>query len=226
LEGDFMVFNVEDEGVGIKGENIDRIFEPYTQFDRQSGSNAGGTGLGLAITKKLVELFKGQILVSSKENLGSTFIVKLPLVRTMTPTVQADFPVLNKKMRFLKGQKVLVVEDNPVNVEVMESLLKEVSLMVYKAGNGREGVDAAMKYKPDVIFMDVHMPVMDGVQAMKEITSNDELRSIPVVCLTADVFGTHRKNYLSMGFSDHLSKPVDFNEVISILEKYLVPDHG
>jgi len=226
VEGDFMVFKVEDEGIGIKEEDLDKIFAPYNQLERTAGNQGGGTGLGLAITKKLVDLFKGKILVTSKENAGSTFTVKLPLIRTAGYSASGEFSVSSRKIKFLQGQKVLVVEDNPVNMEVMESLLKELALTVFKAGNGREGVDAALKYNPDVIFMDIHMPVMDGTQALSEITSNEALRHIPVICLTADVFGTHRKNHLSIGFSDHLSKPVDFNQVISVLEKYLVPDHG
>jgi signal transduction histidine kinase/CheY-like chemotaxis protein len=226
VEGDFMVFKVEDEGVGIKEEDLNKIFAPYIQLDRAAANQSGGTGLGLAITKKLVDLFNGQILVSSKENLGSTFTVKLPLMKTVDISTSDEFSVSTRKVKFLNGQKVLVVEDNPVNMEVMESLLKELALTVFKAGNGQEGVDAALKYKPDVIFMDIHMPVMDGLQALNQIASNEELRHIPVICLTADVFGTHRKNHLSIGFSDHLSKPVDFSQVISVLEKYLTPDHN
>lgn len=226
VEGDFMVFKVEDEGIGIREEDLSKIFAPYMQLERTVGNQAGGTGLGLAITKKLVDLFKGQLLVTSKENAGSTFIVKLPLIRITDVSAPGEFAVSYLSVKFLQGQKVLIVEDNPVNIEVMENLLKELGLLVFKANNGREGVDAALKYKPDVIFMDIHMPVMDGIQALGEITSTEALRHIPVICLTADVFGTHRKNYLSIGFSDHLSKPVDFSQVISVLEKYLVPDHS
>jgi len=223
-EDDFLLLKVEDQGKGIKAEDIPGIFDPFIQLNRPSGLVSEGSGLGLAITKKLVELFGGTIQVESKENEGSVFIVRLPLIPVQQSESNYGIDLKNRNVRFLSGQKVLIVEDNPVNVQLLEGLLKEFGLSVVVAYNGKEGVEMAKMQKPDVIFMDIHMPVMDGLEALKNIMEIDSLRAIPVICLTADVFGTHKNDPLSLGFSDHLTKPIDFNRLIAILEKYLLTD--
>lgn len=223
LEGKHMVFKVEDEGIGIESDKLELIFQPFTQANNSILKKYGGTGLGLAITKRLVELFGGQITVESKLGSGSKFTVRMPLIRAIITDQPPANDVFNlNSIRFSEGQKVLVVEDNPVNMQVLCGFLQDTGLKVLTAVNGKEGISMAMEHKPDAIFMDVHMPVMDGIEATKTIANMDNLRGIPVICLTADVFGEQKKNYLSMGFSDFLTKPVEFRKIIQVLEKYLL----
>lgn len=219
-----VLFIVEDEGRGINEESLSGIFDPFIQLNKPGDYSSEGFGLGLAITKRLVVLFGGSIEVSSKVGVGTVFTVKLPLIRAVDPHVNYTDDLKSRRVRFLSGQKVLIVEDNPVNIQLLESLLKEFGLSVSVAVNGRDGIEKAIDGKPDVIFMDIHMPVMDGLEALKHITADDRLRHIPVICLTADVFGSHKSDPLSMGFSDHLTKPIDFNRLIAVLEKYLLTD--
>ena len=221
LDGRYMLFRVEDEGIGISSENLDLIFQPFTQAENSITKKYGGTGLGLAITKRLTDLFNGKIVVESELGKGSVFTVYLPLIRAVSsetvPQTEDDY----YSIRFMSGQKVLIVEDNEVNMQVLSGFLREVGLTVFQAFNGREGVQMAMQERPDVIFMDIHMPEMDGIEATRVLVSIDELRGVPVVCLTADVFGDQRKNFLSLGFSDFLTKPVEFRRIVEVLEKYL-----
>ncbi|MBM3178555.1 MAG: response regulator [Bacteroidetes bacterium] len=223
MEGKQLVFRVEDEGIGIESDKLELIFQPFTQANNTILKKYGGTGLGLAITKRLVELFGGQITVESKQGEGSRFTVRLPLIRAIMTDHTPSNDVFNlNSIKFTEGQKVLVVEDNPVNMQVLCGFLQETGLRVLMAMNGKEGISMAMEHKPDAIFMDIHMPVMDGIEATRTIANMDNLRGIPVICLTADVFGEQKKNYLNMGFSDFLTKPVEFRKIIQVLEKYLL----
>lgn len=221
LDGRYIVFRVEDEGIGIAAENHELIFQPFTQAENSITKKYGGTGLGLAITRRLTELFNGKIMVESELEKGSVFTVYLPLIRAVSAESNQQSSDDFYNVRFMEGQKVLIVEDNAVNMQVLSGFLKEVGLTVFQAFNGREGVQMAMQERPDVVFMDIHMPEMDGLEATKVLVSIDELRGVPVVCLTADVFGDQRKNFLSLGFSDFLTKPVEFRRIVEVLEKYL-----
>jgi len=223
-EIDHMVVEVTDEGVGIAPVDLERIFEPFTQASAEITRKFGGTGLGLSIVKRLVKLFRGEIKVKSNLGAGSTFSVMLPVIPAIDTNIKTAEAAPLARMRFIPGQKILVVEDNPVNVQVLTGFLQEVGLQVIAAQNGKEGIDAAITHRPDVILMDIHMPVMDGLEALKVLVGMETFRNTPIICLTADVFGDHRKNYLSLGFSDHLTKPVDFRDILVVLEKYLVPE--
>jgi len=222
LDGRYLVFRVEDEGIGIAPENHDLIFQPFTQANNEVLKKYGGTGLGLAITRRLVDLFNGKIMLDSSLGKGSVFTVYLPLIHAISGGTSAPTDSLLPQTRFAGGQKVLIVEDNHINMQVLEGFLKEIGLEVYCAYNGKEGVNEAVRVRPNVIFMDIHMPEMDGIEAVRILVSMDDLRSVPVICLTADVFGEQRKNYLSMGFSDFLTKPVEFRRISEVLEKYLL----
>lgn len=222
--GQNLVFKVEDEGRGIKQEDIPGIFNPFIQLQKPSAFGGEGSGLGLAITSKLVGLFAGKIDVASKENVGTIFTVSIPLRKATGKDESYEQAIKDRKIRFLSGQKVLVVEDNPVNIELLKTILQDIGLTVSSAANGKEGIDKISSFRPDVVLMDIHMPVMDGYEALKVIMTMEDFRSIPIICLTADVFGKHQQDHLAMGFSDHLTKPVDFVKLISVLEKYLLTD--
>jgi CheY-like chemotaxis protein len=224
LADENLIFKVADEGSGIKKEEIAGIFDPFIQLQKPTAFNREGSGLGLAITNKLVGLFNGKIDVESQENVGSIFTVRLPFRRATGKDQSYEEAIRNRKIRFLSGQKVLIVEDNPVNVELLQTILQDIGLTIASANNGREGIEKISSFRPDVVLMDIHMPIMDGYEALRIIMSMDEFRSIPIICLTADVFGKPQQDHLAMGFSDHLTKPVDFVKLISVLEKYLLTD--
>lgn len=226
MEADRLVIKVSDEGPGIPLEDQERIFQPFAQGSAEVTKKFGGAGLGLSIVSRLVNLFRGTITVDSKPGAGACFIVSLPVIAAISTGPRSDDDRPLSRVRFVKGQKILVVEDNPVNVQVIQGFLQELGLQVLVAANGKEGIEMALTNRPDVIFMDIHMPVMNGIEAMKVLVSMETLRNIPIVCLTADIFGDHRKNYLSLGFSDHLTKPVDFRDIVTVLEKYLVPERA
>ena len=226
MAADLMILRVTDEGPGIPLEDQERIFLPFVQGSAEITRQFGGAGLGLSIVKRLVDLFGGSITVKSAPGEGSVFTVTLPVIPAISTQSQPVEQLPLSRVRFVSGQKILVVEDNPVNVEVMQGFLQEIGLKVIVAGNGKEGIDMAISHRPDVILMDIHMPVMNGIEALKVLVSMEMLRNIPIICLTADIFGDHRKNYLSLGFSDHLTKPVDFRDIVAVLEKYLVPERS
>ncbi|MFM7193868.1 MAG: hybrid sensor histidine kinase/response regulator, partial [Bacteroidota bacterium] len=226
MDADRLLLRVADEGPGITVEDQERIFLPYVQGNAEITRQFGGAGLGLSIVKRLVDLFGGTISVNSLPGEGSVFTVSLPVIPAISTNSQPVEQLPLSRVRFVSGQKILVVEDNPVNVQVMQGFLQELGLKVIVAGNGKEGIDMAIAHRPDVILMDIHMPVMNGIEALKVLVSMDMLRNIPIICLTADIFGEHRKNYLSLGFSDHLTKPVDFRDIVAVLEKYLVPERS
>ncbi|MFM7328947.1 MAG: ATP-binding protein, partial [Bacteroidota bacterium] len=201
MDADRLLLRVADEGPGITVEDQERIFLPYVQGNAEITRQFGGAGLGLSIVKRLVDLFGGTISVNSLPGEGSVFTVSLPVIPAISTNSQPVEQLPLSRVRFVSGQKILVVEDNPVNVQVMQGFLQELGLKVIVAGNGKEGIDMVIAHRPDVILMDIHMPVMNGIEALKVLVSMDMLRNIPIICLTADIFGEHRKNYLSLGFS-------------------------
>ncbi|MCP4579567.1 MAG: PAS domain S-box protein, partial [Deltaproteobacteria bacterium] len=158
--GDKILFQVIDQGIGIAAEKQEAIFSPFEQMDRGTTRRYEGTGLGLALVKKIVELLQGSITVESKADQGSVFSVAIPLVEGETPesTPRLD----GERPAFLQDNVVLVVEDNPMNQEFIIALLEELGVESHLAENGEQGIEKTLELKPDVVLMDIHMPVMDG----------------------------------------------------------------
>lgn len=220
---DQIVFRVMDEGIGIDETRIDSIFEPFEQADRSTTRNFGGTGLGLSISKQMTDLLKGEIWVQSTLGKGSIFSVSIPLVSAEEEEKVTAIENL-KSLRFAPGNMVLVVEDNPINQKVLEIAFKRLKLKIETASSGEEGVQKAIALCPNLILMDMHMPGMDGLEATRIIVQTPECKGIPIIALSADAFKEQIDKAYDAGVQGYLSKPLNFQELFSILKKYLPPD--
>jgi len=202
-------FEVIDTGIGIAEDKIDKVFEQFEQEDAKIRSEFGGTGLGLTISQKITALLDGELKVVSEVGKGSTFYFELEFEKTGTIAkglyqhdVISDLNVTNKSIR------ILVVEDNAMNLKYITSLLNKWGLEHEVAGNGKEGIEAHLNSSFDIIFMDLQMPVMDGYEAsrrIRELVGGNQ--QIPIVALTASTFLTKKNLALQAGMTDFLSKP-------------------
>ncbi|MBF0277939.1 MAG: PAS domain-containing protein [SAR324 cluster bacterium] len=221
-ETDGILFQVNDEGIGIEKERQSAIFSAFEQADKTMTRRFGGTGLGLAITKKIVELLKGKISVESEVNQGSTFSVILPL-KEADPVTDNDEQESFTGNRFAEDSRILIAEDNLMNQELIKAVFEELELPVYLANDGIEAVEMAKTIKPELIFMDIHMPKMDGLHASKEILEISELKNTPIIALSADAFAEEQKFAYEAGIRDYLIKPLVMEKLLPILNKFLRP---
>ncbi|MCB0542971.1 MAG: AAA family ATPase [Saprospiraceae bacterium] len=219
FEDNNIVLEVQDEGIGIEPDQQAFIFDPFVQADASVTREYGGTGLGLSITQKMVELLGGHIELKSKPGEGSLFRVFLPYVPPQRTGVQ-QVEFVWDKIKIPKNARILVVEDNPMNQEMIKGIFNEMQHDILVANDGMEGVKLANKYQPDLIFMDIHMPGMDGYEAMRMIRQSN--KKTPIVALSADAFREQQQEALESGFSDYLTKPIQLQDLIGCLNKYLI----
>ena len=233
-----LIFSVEDSGVGIKTSDMDKLFNKFERLEMERQSTIEGTGLGLAITKSLVELMGGKILVQSKYGKGSKFTVSLDQeikqmavsTKTSLNDIQksykpnsTDEKVVNSEITFtdFSDCKILIVDDNNINLKVIDKLLKGYQPQVVLLKSGQECIDHMMNGETyDLIFMDDMMPRMSGVQTFHELEKIAGFHT-PVVALTANAIEGMKEKYLNEGFQDYLSKPIDRKELDRILKQYL-----
>jgi signal transduction histidine kinase/ActR/RegA family two-component response regulator len=224
---DSIYFEIKDEGIGIPKSRQQAIFHAFEQADDSSTRVYGGTGLGLAIVKQLVELMEGSISLESEEGIGSVFVVKFPLIhmiknaneRSQGKTLTNVF-----KKQFDSDQSILVVEDNPLNQQLICSLLRSLGITKIRvADNGEMGHKMAEEWTPDLVLMDMHMPVVDGIESTRCIRASDKkaVATVPIVALSADAFSTQRNAAFEVGVNDYLVKPLDFKKLVPVLSKYL-----
>jgi PAS domain S-box-containing protein len=217
---------VEDSGIGLSEESIQLLFQPFSQSDSSMSRKFGGTGLGLAICKHLAELMNGEISVSSLEGSGATFCVKLwlPLgdVSELAATEQPiDHGMLPASYR---DARVLVVDDQLFNREVVEGLLAVVGIAPRMADNGQEAIDQLINAGPgafDLVLMDIQMPVMDGLTATRIIRSLEGFGQLPVIAMTAHTMAHEKMTGSAAGMSDHIGKPFDDLGFYRTLAKWL-----
>lgn len=211
-----LIFSVEDSGIGIPEENQETIFEAFQQQEKQSVRKYGGTGLGLAISKRFVELMGGSISVESRVGTGTIFRVSIPV-----EFVDSSVPIRNKCDNMEKvlfpGTSILVVDDVESNRTFLKEVLEELSVSVVLAENGREALDKAVEYRPDLILMDIRMPVLDGIAANEQIKKSNLLKAVPVIAVSASVAGYEQFNQ----FEGFLYKPVKINELTGKLKEFL-----
>jgi len=214
---------VEDSGIGIPREHMQYIFDPFMQVARKiAASRYRGTGLGLSITKRLVEMMGGEILVESKEGKGSTFKVILKKI-AVSPILKKDAEpgnIRKKDVRF-KDAAILVVDDVESNRELLRGFLGNFGLRVIEAENGEQGVEYTRKYRPALVFMDLRMPVMDGYTAIRILKADEELRSIPVVVLTASAMKEDENAVKAADCDGYLKKPVNGTALFDQLKRFL-----
>lgn len=219
--------SVADNGIGISEDFQQHIFESFSRERTSTASGIEGTGLGMGIVKKLVDLMKGTIEVESKLGEGSTFTVRIPCLIAKQEEISEKRLIKQEDKKSLAGKRILLAEDNDINAEIAMELLKEEGLILERAENGVicvEKLEKAPEGYYDLILMDVQMPDMDGYDATRKIRRLDdpEKAKIPIIAMTANAFAKDRKMALSSGMDDYVSKPVDMNLLVPLLEKYLV----
>ena len=215
---------VVDSGIGIAEENKDKLFKRFSQVDGSNTRKYGGSGLGLVITKQIVELMGGNISVQSKEDVGSTFIVEIPLEVVERSNEeegeeeQAVFAIQGKKRI-----RILVAEDEPVNQLVIGKLLGMAGYSYDIAENGQVAVDLFQKKTFDIALFDVQMPVMDGLEAISIIRSYEKVNDIPrtpIIAVTALAMYGDKERILEAQFDDYIAKPYSINDIAEMIDKY------
>ena len=216
-------FHIKDNGIGMSEEFQKHIFEQFARERTSTVSKIQGTGLGMAITKSLVDMMGGRITVKSEQGKGSEFTISLRFPIGEAKTEQT--PPAAKASAFT-GKKLLVVEDNELNLEIASTLLKEAGFEVDTAENGKvavEKVEAASADRYDLILMDIQMPEMDGYEATRRIRALPDTKkaALPIVAMTANAFEDDRKNALRAGMNGHIAKPLDIPKLFQVLSELL-----
>ena len=230
-----LVVSVKDTGIGIKKEDLKRMFESFQRLDEIRNRNIEGSGLGMTITLSLLKQMGGTMKVESEYNVGSTFTVRIPQ-KVVDPTPTGNFESLLKRQRqaLVDGYqsfeapeaRVLAVDDNQLNLSVFRALLRRTRIQIDTASSGREGLELAGKNAYDIIFMDHMMPGMDGVEALHELRKRIDSpnANTPVIILTANALPGAKEKYLSLGFTDFMPKPIDAELLDRMLLKHLPKD--
>lgn len=215
-------FTVKDTGVGIAAQQLEQIFDNFTQADVSTARKYGGTGLGLAISKKLIEQQGGTIAVESTVGQGSTFTVGMKYDKLKNLPSPAKPSLSPDKASNLHGMNVLIAEDNSVNALVITSLLKKWDARYCVAKDGLEAVDSIKQQDYDIVLMDIQMPNMDGKEATQVIRqfSDDHKRNIPIIAFTAEASIEFHQEYLNHGFNDCITKPFRPEQLYNLLKKY------
>ena len=215
-DGNMAVFQFvcSDTGLGMSEEFQKHAFDVFAQEGKQSTTTFSGSGLGLSIVKDIIELMGGMIELESKENVGSTFTVTVPFkIDHLVENNDSQNDSCSQSME-LSGKRVLLVEDNAINMEIAHAILEEEHLNITEAKNGKEALEIFQNSKLneyDVIIMDVMMPVMDGLEATKAIRmlEREDAKKIPIIAMTANAFEEDRKACLDAGMDEHIGKPID-----------------
>ena len=215
-----ILFEIEDEGIGIAENRIEHIFKPFEQADNSVTRKFGGTGLGLTITKKMIELLGGSIAVQSNEGEGTVFSVLLPYEEATQVEINREQYNIDGVV-FSPKNKVLVVEDNQLNQDMMRAIFQELGLTMHLAENGVEGLEKAKEIHPDLILMDMHMPLMDGIETTRKIRELADFQDTPIVAVSADAFTEQQKKAFDAGVNEYITKPIDFDKLLPVMVKHL-----
>ena len=220
-----IIIDVEDSGIGVKEENYDKLFSKFDRIDEEKNAGIEGTGLGLAITKKLVELMNGKINVKSVYGQGSTFTISIDQDYVKPDVILKLREEEAKKSEIktinLKGKRVLLVDDNNMNLKVAERLLRPFQLDLDMINSGVQAIEKIKAGEQfELILVDDLMPRMTGVETMEELRKIDGFKT-PVVILTANAISGMKEEYLKKGFDDYLSKPIEKPELERVLKKFL-----
>ena len=217
-----LIISVEDTGIGIKQENINKLFNKFERLDLKDNGTIEGTGLGLAITKKLVDMMHGKIVVQSVFGKGSKFTISIDQRIVKNPTIKVETPETTHEKIEVKNKTVLVVDDNKINLKVAERLLQTYGVNVECVESGFICIDnlkSGKKY--DLILMDDMMPKMSGVETLQKIKVEIPEFDIPIIALTANALTGMKEKYLADGFNDYLAKPINKDELNRVINEYL-----
>lgn len=217
VKGAFIEFHVQDTGIGIPEDKHKLIFDRFRQIDHRNRVNPGGTGLGLALSKSLVEFLGGEISLKSVPGKGADFFFTIPYIQADKISVAQNKSFEN--IADLSSKKVLIAEDNESNYLLLEVLLSETKIKIYRARDGFQAIKLYEKYHPDIILMDVRMDGMDGYTAAKKIkTMNSD---VPIIAQTAFAMEQDREEALKNACDDYIAKPITREKLIGLILKYL-----
>ena len=225
-----LVVSVADTGIGIKDEDKDTLFQSFHRLDTQKNRNIEGTGLGLHITSRILNMMSGRIRFNSIYGKGSVFVLTIPQ-KVVNPRPIGDFSkAVDEYLESIETDEVtlyapdvrlLVVDDNDMNLEVMGEMLKETGMKIDLSDSGADCIERVSEETYDVILLDQMMPGMSGAETLDTMREQDLLHGTPVIALTADAIIGARENYLAMGFADYISKPVRYAELEKLLRHYI-----
>lgn len=227
-----LIIKVEDTGIGIRQEDLPKLFSEFERLDRLKNRSIEGTGLGLSITSKLVALMQGEISVESEYGKGSVFTVRIPQTMESYQTIGEYREAVKKKdtdtddsadIPSFKGSRVYVVDDNEMNLDVIASILELLDIEVSQASGAKMAIEQLDKERFDLILTDDMMPEINGTELMQYLRSNKEGASYgtPIIVLTANAVAGARDEYIKKGFDEYMTKPIDIDMLQKILKKYL-----
>ncbi|MBL4889173.1 MAG: response regulator [Candidatus Lindowbacteria bacterium] len=231
-----IAFSVIDSGIGIAREKQNEIFEAFQQKDGSTSRKYGGTGLGLTISKGLADLLGGEIHLDSEEGSGSIFTLYLPLnadhairdhdidlsVIAETPVATIETEIDTSNFTILKNRKVLLVDDDMRNIFALSKNLQDFGLVVIEADDGQTALNKLDEHDDvELVIMDIMMPIMDGYEATKKIREGSKYQNIPIIALTAKAMPEDRVKCIEAGANDYLTKPINFTELIALLNVWL-----
>jgi CheY-like chemotaxis protein len=223
-DGSGLRIDVADTGIGISPEIQQRLFDKFVQADSSTTRQFGGSGLGLAICRELATLMGGSVAVQSREGQGSTFTVLLAMPRggTLAPAVeQAEQPAAPASTSPSPSLRVLAADDNPTNQKVIAAVLAPLGAQVELVADGAACVEAWKRGDYDIILMDIHMPVMDGVEAartIRDIEAADGRPRTPIVAVTANALAHQVEGYIAAGMDGHVAKPIEVTKLYAAIE--------
>ncbi len=223
-EGDicYLRFSVTDKGIGISLTDQQKLFKPFSQVDSSTSRKYGGTGLGLTICQQLIKQMKGEIKISSEVNKGSSFYFTIPLTAVEInekDNVQKQQNIISKQMAKDKPLSILIVEDNAINQKIALNLFNKLGYQPDLAENGLIALEAIEKASYDVVFMDMQMPVMDGIEATEKIIEKWPNKRPKIIAMTANVLAQDKQRCFDAGMDDFIGKPINIEHTITALNK-------
>jgi CheY-like chemotaxis protein len=220
----FFQFAVKDTGIGISQEHIKQLFQPFVQIDSALNRQYMGTGLGLALVKRIVELHGGRVGLTSEIGVGSCFTVELPCIHAaqihLNPPKELQ-SINNAELEPKVLPVILLAEDNEANIITITSYLVAKGYQVFSAKNGQEAVKMAQLHRPNLILMDIQMPIIDGLQAIHEIRLNPQLSHTIIIALTALAMPGDQERCLEAGANDYMCKPVKLKQLTTTIQQFL-----
>lgn len=221
---------ISDTGIGMDAATLDKLFAPFTQADASTSRRYGGTGLGLSISRKLAELMGGDVSVESEKGKGSSFTLAFRAAmgqRADEAPAKSDVDKTGG-VRWAKGMSVLLVDDHALNRKVARLFLEPLGIAIVEAENGEEAIRWLQTRDFDLVLLDMHMPVMDGMTALRHIRQHEmqAIRNVPVIALTADSLGPENSRYHEMGADGYVGKPIDHRELIIEIGRVLEAKFG